>query len=507
MAAAENGALPGGKVGGIGDVVRDLPIALAERGWRPTVVVPESGLFRDLNGAALAGRVRVPFGGGTLSIDVLELPAEDSRVRHLALKHSQLGNEPATIYTDDGASRPFATDATKFALFSATVGAIAMESKPDVVHLHDWHAAMLCMLRQFDARFSALRGIRTVYTIHNLALQGIRPLDGDASSLAAWFPDSEIDRAAVADPRYADCVNPMAVGIRFSDKVNTVSPTYAKEITRADDPARGFRGGEGLEADLQSVSAAGRLVGILNGCEYPRRNRHRPGWRRLVETMRTQVAAWSKGADASMADAHETALERLAALPTKRPADLLTSIGRITDQKALLFLAPTATGETAIERILAEANGTFVLLGSGDPELQARFLNIAQRTENFVFLCGYSDALANLLYEAGDLFLMPSSFEPCGISQMLAMRASQPCVVHGVGGLKDTVLNDVNGFVFEGDSPREQANGFVNAVQHALAMKSGEASRWLRIRDRAAAARFSWPDAAGQYIDALYAQA
>ena len=99
---------------------------------------------------------------------------------------------------------------------------------------------------------------------------------------------------------------------------------------------------------------------------------------------------------------------------------------------------------------------------------------------------------------------MPSSFEPCGISQMLAMRESQPCVVHAVGGLKDTVLNEVNGFTFHGHSPIEQADHFVATVRHALVTKNQDANRWLTIRHRAAAERFSWRTSAERYLEALY---
>ena len=124
MAAAENGALPRGKVGGIGDVVRDLPLALAELGWRSTVLTPEYGLFRDIDGAKEAGRIDVPFAGGMQRIQVIDLPSDDPRVRYVALQHEMLASEEPSIYLDDGPSRPFASDATKFALFCAAVASI-----------------------------------------------------------------------------------------------------------------------------------------------------------------------------------------------------------------------------------------------------------------------------------------------------------------------------------------------------------------------------------------------
>jgi len=108
------------------------------------------------------------------------------------------------------------------------------------------------------------------------------------------------------------------------------------------------------------------------------------------------------------------------------------------------------------------------------------------------------------LYRGGDLFLMPSSFEPCGISQMLAMREAQPCVVHGVGGLRDTVEHDRTGFVFSGNTPGEQATEFVATVEKALALKVNDADRWQKICRRAASQRFDWAQSARQTVEQLY---
>ncbi len=507
MAAAENGALPRGKVGGVADVVRDLPPALAEAGWTTTVLTPEYGLFADIDGATCIEEIAVAFAGDDLSVRVYELPSTADNVRHIAFAHERFAPQGPGIYCDDGSARPFASDAGKFALFSAAAATWVrdLETPPDVVHLHDWHAALYCLLRESDPAFAALQNIHTVYTIHNLALQGIRPLADDESSLAAWYPHLDYRLADVVDPRFGDTVNPMATAIRLADAVNTVSPTYANEILLSNDPARGFRGGEGLEDVLSEVASAGNLVGILNGCEYPQMDRRRPGWRRLLDTIGKEVYEWIVAHRGPRA-AHEASLEKLRALPGRRPKHLLTSIGRLTEQKAALFLERTSEGATAIEKILgSHADDTvLIVLGSGDPHYEGEFHEIARHHRNFLFLNGYSETFSDLLYRAGDLFLMPSSFEPCGISQMLAMRASQPCVVHAVGGLKDTVIHDVNGFTFSGDSPVAQAEGFVDAVDRAIAMRNLDPERWLRIRSRAQGERFSWALAAERYSESLY---
>ncbi|MEM9209663.1 MAG: glycogen/starch synthase, partial [Pseudomonadota bacterium] len=294
MAAAENGALPRGKVGGVADVVRDLPPALAETGWRTTVLTPEYGLFANIAGATPITSINVAFAGRTLGVDVVELPSIHASVRHLAFAHERFTPQGPGIYCDDGDERPFASDASKFALFAAATATWVsqMDTPPTVVHLHDWHAALYCLLRARDPAFASLQTLHTVYTIHNLALQGIRPLANDESSLAAWYPQLAYRADDVVDPRFNDTINPMATAIRLADGVNTVSPTYANEILKPNDPARGFRGGEGLESVLADVASAGNLVGILNGCEYPKMDRRRPGWRRLLDTIAREVYEW-----------------------------------------------------------------------------------------------------------------------------------------------------------------------------------------------------------------------
>ena len=294
------------------------------------------------------------------------------------------------------------------------------------------------------------------------------------------------------------------MAIRTADRVSTVSPTYAQEIRRPSEPARGFYGGEGLEVQLENAARAGRLVGILNGCEYDGNGDRRPRWKRIHALATEQVSAWlARDPDD---ESHRLAQERLASLPTERPQNVLVSIGRLVRQKVTLFLEPLADGRSALEHIAASVgdSGVMILLGSGEAEFEQRVLAVAAKCPQVLFLRGYSETLADPLYRAGDLFLMPSSFEPCGISQMLAMRAAQPCVVHGVGGLCDTVTDGKTGFVFGGADPGDQASEFVQTVERALAMKSGDNDRWQTLCIRAASERFDWTRSAQQTIEELY---
>ena len=503
--AAENGALRGGKVGGVADVVRDLPAALGEH-WNATVVTPAYGSLHKLPGAACIAKIDVKFAGENESVDIWQVPGSFGNVRNLVVDHELFAaNGPGQIYFSDESDRPYATDANKFAFLCAAVAdwLIETDSLPDAIHLHDWHAAFFLLLRNFSPRHKKLREVRTVFTIHNLSYQGTRPLRDDASSLETWFPDLQYDLKSVQDLSAPDCINPMATAIRLADKISTVSPTYAKEICQPSNVATSFVGGEGLESLLVDATTAGRLTGVLNGCYYDQPPT-KLNWPALLAAMKNQVDSWRE-AD-PLNPAHELAAERLARQTDTRPENLLVSIGRLVSQKATLFAAMTRKRIPALEEIAIGLGdrGLLIVLGSGEPEFEQSVLEMAKRNENILFLLGYSESLADPLYEIGDLFLMPSSFEPCGISQMLAMRAGLPCVVHGVGGLKDTVDDEKTGFVFAGKDLQSQAAAFVATTSRALALRKNQPDVWLSICNRAKQTRFEWSDSAELTINSLY---
>lgn len=501
-------------MGGVADVLRDLPPAIARRNCRVSVVTPSYGTLHELEGMTRQGTVDVPFAGHVHEVDVYA--QNGKQVTQIVLDHGLFApTTPGLVYHDDGADRPYATDAGKFAFLGSAAAAwvLSQDPLPALVHLHDWHAAFYLLRREFDPAAAALKSIRTVFSIHNLAYQGQRPFRGDASSLETWFPDLEIDEAPLADPHIADCLNPMAFAIRAADAVNTVSPSYAREICRPSDPGRGFFGGEGLEEDLQAIALKTQLSGILNGCEYPATRQPVPGWQRVLSTLRKQAEGWLAGLPegSPLAALHQLALERIADLPKRRPLHVLTSIGRLVAQKASLLLEPVADTHgdrypTALDAILENMGkqGVLILVGSGEADLEAAVAEVARRHANFVFMNGYSETAAGPLYRGGDLFLMPSSFEPCGISQMLAMRDGQPCVVHGVGGLSDTVADGETGFVFHGGAPAEQAGAFVRCVDRALEFRAGNPIKWAGLVQRAEQQRFDWDRAAADYMRQLY---
>lgn len=520
MVAAENDGIAECKVGGIGDVVRDIPLALSNNGCTVSVVTPSYGHLHETDGAEAVADISFPFSGAeqwAVLYRVRARTVSSERVTHFVIDHPAFKKQDEErgvfeIYSHDDARHPFATDATKFACFNAAV-ASAIKAKNfgplDVLHLHDWHAAVLFVLRRFDKESEHLRTLRTVYTIHNLSLQGIRPFENDASSLESWFPRLEQTQElldTLTDPRWPDCFNPMATGIRLSDAVHTVSPTYAEEILHPSRPS-GFFGGEGLEEDLKQAKEQKRLHGILNGCEYPEPCPQKRSFHALLNLIRKDAVRWAARRNAlTLAD--YAAFQTLEALSNarKKPTFIATGISRLTDQKMLILRSSASNGKTGLENILEHLGNDrlFILIGSGDRTIEAFFAEAAATHANFLFLNSYSNAAAEALYTCGDLFLMPSSFEPCGIGQMLAMRAGQPCLVHRTGGLRDTVTPGVNGFGFEGETLTDQVDAMIATLNTALDLHSHSSNDWKKVCDAAAQARFEWDQSAKQYIETLY---
>lgn len=517
MVASENDGLPrvggkGGKVGGIGDVIRDTPPALADVGFRVTIATPSYGFFQRARSARKSATFSVAFRGRDETVTAYTLPGSRPDVTNSVLdfRAKLLGDPPGDIYHHDPSDRPFATDASKFALFCRAV-AEGLEAgifgSVDVLHLHDWHAGFLPILCSQVKRYATCRSIRKVFTIHNLSLQGIRPFRNDPSSLESWFPDVHFEETGIADPRWSDCVNPMAAGIRMSDAVHAVSPSYAVEITEPSDPEHGRWGGEGLEEDLLDAKAEHRLFGILNGCEYPDQTIRKADFRQLVKGLKETLSLWINDGKGDV-NWHQFMSARLDSVSTSgKPEFVLTGVSRLVWQKVGLLQHEVSEGKSALDSALSamnESNAAYFFLGSGDHDLSNFLKSRARKFENFVFLEGYHDEASQLLYRGGDAFLMPSLFEPCGISQMLALRAGQPCIVHNVGGLKDTIADGENGFAFDGNNLTEVSRAMLDAITRAISTKTGKGATWKKMRSKARESRFLWETTVRLYARDLY---
>ncbi|GIU49714.1 glycogen synthase [Shewanella sairae] len=551
MLAAENGAIPGAKVGGMADVLHDLPLALAKLNIAVDVIMPSFGSLIASANAHWVANIDVDFQGQHQRVAVYRAANPKLENSHFYLFEHKLFNGSLGAYSQGDAQRPFAEDATKFALFNLAVAEAlsqdfytdkprqVFDELPSHIHLHDWHTGMFAALRAFDRRYRFLQDLPCVFSIHNLALQGIRPLSGDSSSLAAWYPSLSADLSPeqlclLQDPRYYNCVNPMRAGIVLSDKVHLVSPSYAHEVLRPSSPEQGFFGGEGLEHDLQVKLDNQALVGILNGCMYPDdmqgtdviadRDYSKLGF---VEQALDKLINWQVGklevrtqdfiAQSRLLQWQSESLINLRNTKGSKAqqAFLLTSVGRLTDQKVMILRHrfslelsdKSLRGKTVLEVLLTklaehDSHARFVMLGSGDNNIAREFADIAAKHKQFIFMDGYDEQLSKQLYGLGSLFLMPSSFEPCGISQMLAMRAGQLCLVNHIGGLKDTVHHLETGFVFEGEDIQLQGLSLLATFDKALSM-SGSA-KWQQMQQCAKSVRFDWLSQAKRYKNALY---
>lgn len=510
MAATENGAFPGGKVGGVGDVIREAPQALVASGHQVTVLVPGYEYFSTFREAEEINSLTVEFSGAleTVKLFRLKFRGQPDNLDYLVIEHPLFAAcGKGHIYCHD-IWEPFATDASKFALFSQALcyglltGAI---TKPDVLHLHDWHLATALLLMKYVPLYKALNKIRTIFSIHNLSLQGVRPFKNNPSALESWFPQLVYQARLISDPVEKDCLNLMRTAINLADRIHVVSPTYAREIMKPSNPDRGFIGGEALEKDLIKANRQHRLFGILNGCDYSLKVGAQPRQKDFTATALAVLETWV-GDRNEISSAHFHAQRKLHELDRHKGGFncIVASVGRLTPQKASLLL--TQLGNATVMDALLEKlqGGLMIMLGSGDSEYEDFMNSMMRKHDNFIFLQGYSDQLADLIYRYCDLFLMPSSYEPCGISQMLAMRAGKPCLVHGVGGLADTVKHNKNGFSFRGSTREEQARRLLNLFSRVLRLKEKDPQSWQKIAGAAAATRFTWEKSVKGYEKSLY---
>lgn len=506
MVGAENGALPGGKVGGMGDVLRDVPRALAAQGHTVSVLTPAYGRLHRTTRARRRGEVITHFAAGQEAVELYALPPSGpgKRLRQYLLEHAEFAACGAgKVYCNDPPGRPFETDSGKFALFCAAVAELLAEERlgqPDLVHLHDWHAASLAVLLRLHPRYAALRNSHLVFTIHNLAMQGLRPWNNHPASPSRWYPDLPADERLL-DRRYPDCYSPMRAGIVLADRVHVVSPTYAEEICTA-----GSALGEGLQVDLAAARTDGRLFGILNGCEYPSRDAPAPSPAELLHLAQRQLLRWT-AEERSVRSTHLLALERLRTPRNGKGAGLLlTAVTRLTDQKLGILADTMSDGRSVLEHLLDQlhADDRLLILGNGDPRLEDMLTRAQGVDDRLLFFCGFSDTLSEALYAAGDLFLMPSRFEPCGIAQMLAMRRGQPCLVARTGGLADTVVDGVNGFSYDPAAPGGAVASLLERLAAALALLRRDGREAAELRSAARAARFPWETAAKAYGEVLY---
>jgi starch synthase len=502
--AAENDGIPKCKAGGMGDVVRDVPRQISERGDMAHVVVPSYSRLHQ-NGTFITN-LNLNLRGTVYVAELYEVAPkkEFKNLHHYVIHHPEItAGEIGHIYHDDP-KEAFYTDNIKFTIFCTGVAEaikVGAFGDLDIIHMHDWHSSLLLFLKTYHPEYQSLKKMRYVYTIHNLAIQGIRPFYDNYSSLGNWFPNVPIDMNRLRDKRYQDCINLMAVGIRLADAVHTVSPSYKEDVLRPSTPPE-FIGGESLELDLQEANNQGRLFGILNGSNYKNIRVAEKGllYRNTVKALFRWLQEESKKYKADFL-AHTG--EKVMEFVTDRPKFIVSSVARLTEQKFYFFKrSPEAFVE--ILKRLKKVDGIFMLLGTGAPEYEELFRQLSYEHKNFIFTNGQSEDLIDSIYLETDLYFMPSLFEPCGISQMLAMRNGNPCLVHNTGGLRDTVEHMKTGFSFDGKTYDDKIKNMILVLDQALDVFVNDKPKWKEIQENAKKMRFTWEKSVDDYYKYLY---
>lgn len=462
------------RTGGLGDVVYGLSRALGRRGLEVVVVTPKYGISKIPAGATWwwdPVRARVGWGpDDERSLGVLEANIETNA--RVCLVADSFLFERAGIYAD--AEGTFGDNELRFATMSRAAlsvaervwGAPSPSSGPDVIHAHDWHAALSIVYAK-GVMGDAWRNVPTVFTIHNLAYQGVLGL-GAVDPLG-------IPRALVRGDVLENfgTLNLMKGAIALADRVTAVSPTYAREI-------RTSAGGFGLDGFLRDV--AHKSVGIVNGIDP---ERHAPSF--------------------SAANARAAKRERKALLTDELGLDrddrspLFSCVSRLTSQKGIdVFLDALPT--------IVERGARVVLVGTGDESLERGLARAAARFPGRVAArIAFDEGLARRVYEGSDFVLVPSRFEPCGLTQLYAMRYGAIPIVTDVGGLHDTVTpydpvrGSGTGFV----ARRPDVMSLVLALDDALTTW-GDGPGMQGLIERAMSYDSSWRSSAEEYVSKVY---
>ncbi len=463
------------KTGGLADVVAALPVAQAAAGDDVRLLLPGYPAILD---AVQRQRPVVEIGAcfGALRVRLLSARLPQTGLACYLIDAPWLYRRPGGPYqASDGEA--WGDNVQRFGLLGWVAAHLAAGDadnawSPDIVHAHDWHAALACAY--LDHRAAIARA--SVFTVHNLAFQGLFPMQ-DAGLLG--LPASLMSPAGL---EYHGQLSFMKAGLKFADKITTVSPSYAREIAT-------HEFGAGLDGVIRERGSD--VSGILNGIDEEVWNPVAdPSIATRFDAERLQGKAECRGA-----------LQREMGLQIDGEALLLTVVSRLTSQKGMdLVLAAVPD--------LVRRGVQFAIQGTGDSALEAAFRIAEQAHAGRVAVhIGYDEARAHRLIAGADVIAVPSRFEPCGLTQMYGLRYGTLPIVRRVGGLADTVVNatppalaagQATGFVFDSATPA----ALQGAVQSALALKR-DAPAWQGLMRAGMGQDFAWTGPARKYR-ALY---
>ncbi len=462
------------KTGGLADAVGALTGALADRGHEVAVYLPGYRAVLEHKDAAAAERthrLKVEQGIDFLSGEVRSFSPRPGVTVHLVCREEFFDRRGAY----GNGERDYDDNSERFIFFSkAVVESLRLsDAGADIVHCHDWQAALVpVLLRQAERRHGVTLALKTVFTIHNIAYQGVFP----SRTFARTNLPDEVNQMDGIE--YYSQINLMKGGILFADRVTTVSPRYAQEIQTPE-----F--GCGLDGVVQT--RAEDLVGLINGVD---------------------TAIWSPATDEHLPARYSR--QNMSGKKVCR-AELLKRCGFTGAFKGPIFgVVARLAAQKGVDLILAnrdffQANDVrLVLLGSGDRRLEEEVRALAREAPAKVhFTPRLDEAMSHLIEAGSDFFLMPSVFEPCGLNQMYSQVYGTVPVVSRVGGLVDTVIDaDADPEHGTGLICEPNSTGLLAALQRALALVA-DPVRYAAVQQRGMARDFSWKSAAGAY-DRLY---
>jgi starch synthase len=457
------------KTGGLADVCGSLPKALTELSQDIRLILPNYQALKASENVRFLTSIRID----NRNINILETLMPDSQVIVWLVDYPAYYNYPGNPYVDEQ-GEPWSNNAERFGLFCRIVTEVAMNRinqdwQPDVVHCNDWQSGLVpAFLSLEEGRPS------TVFTIHNMAYQGLFPLTS-ASVLnlpgQLWHP---------AGLEFHGMLSFIKGGLVYSDYITTVSPTYALEIQT---PEFGY----GLEGLLEHRKEF--LGGIINGIDLDQWDPEKD----------PNIFQCYSAKTLSKKLLNKTALQAKLGLPIEEHIPLFGLIGRLVEQKGIDLLLDCFS-----EMITMKLQ--FVLLGSGDKVFEKQLQEFAELyPDKIAIKIGYDEALAHLIEAGSDAFLMPSRFEPCGLNQMYSQRYGTVPIVRKTGGLADTVIDALpetlgnqtaTGIVFNEASP----SALLEAIKRTLILYSMPDS-WKKIQVNAMGKDFSWQRSAKQYLE------
>lgn len=461
-------AVPFVKTGGLADVAGSLPKALKKEGVDVRVILPKYGKiaqeYIDKMEHVYDGKLPVAWREKFVGLDKLEL---DGVTYYFVDDEEYFYREGFYGYDDD---------AERFSFFCRAVLDLleAMDFWPDIIHANDWHTGLIPVFLKLehmgDARYA---NIKTVYTIHNLKYQGVFPKDVMQDTLGLdwkYFNNGDLE--------FYDAVNFMKGGIIYADYVTTVSRTYAQEIQYP-------YFGEHLDGLLRQRQ--NNLFGIVNGIDYDVYNPATD--KNLYETYDINSLDRKLNNLAS--------LQKDLGLPVNRRTLMVALVSRLVAPKGLDLIV------RVMDELLLHEDIQFIVLGTGDKVYEDWFKGLAWRFPQKVSVnIRFSNKLAQRIYAAATVFLMPSNYEPCGIGQLIAMRYGAIPVVRETGGLKDTVkpwdkqTGEGTGYLFHDYNAHDMMYTLKRTIRDCSSMET-----WMKIVRNAMSADYSWKQSAKEYLD------